>query len=331
MPRPLRVEYAGACYHVINRGNYRQRIFGGKGAAEAFERTLGEAADRFGWELGAYVIMSNHFHLAVQLGEPNLSEGMKWLQGTWVRRFNRYRNWTGRPFQGRYKGILVEPGHVYGQVCHYIHLNPLRAKLESEETIGDYRWSSLHWLGKRRCPRWLDGSVVLEEAGGLTDTPAGWRNYRRYLAWMGTDNRERKRLMEAKLSRGWCKGSKDFRKSMWDEAKQRGADWDRVRFEGLDPAELNKEREVRWEEQLEEVASIAKIDLENLPLGKMAEPKAILAAAMKRATSVSNGWLAERLEMGSAATVSQAAQRVVLKEESGQEVEKLVGELRVLR
>ncbi|MBC2603680.1 transposase [Puniceicoccus vermicola] len=67
----------------MNRGNYRQRIFSGKGAAEAFERVLGGAAERFGWRVHAYVIMSNHFHLAVELGEPNLSEGMKWLQGTW--------------------------------------------------------------------------------------------------------------------------------------------------------------------------------------------------------------------------------------------------------
>ena len=70
MPRLLRVEYAGACYHVINRGNYRRDLFIGEGAAEEFERTLGEAAVRYGWRMHAYVVMRNHFHLAVQTEGP---------------------------------------------------------------------------------------------------------------------------------------------------------------------------------------------------------------------------------------------------------------------
>ena len=114
MPRPLRVEFEGACYHVINRGNYRRNLFKGKGAAEAFERTLGEAATKYSWRVHAYAVMSNHFHLAVELTEPNLSEGMKWLQGTWIRRYNGLRGLIGRPFQGRYKALLVEPGRDFG-------------------------------------------------------------------------------------------------------------------------------------------------------------------------------------------------------------------------
>jgi REP element-mobilizing transposase RayT len=127
MARALRVEFAGGCYHVINRGNYRQDLFRSRGAAEAFERMPGEAAERFGWRIHAYVVMRNHFHLAVEIAEPDLGEGMKWLQGTWVRRFNGYRHLVGRPFQGRYKALLVEPGQALGQVGHYIHLNPVRA------------------------------------------------------------------------------------------------------------------------------------------------------------------------------------------------------------
>ena len=84
MARPLRVEFAGGCYHVINRGNYRRDLFGQGGGAEAFERTLAEAAERFGWGVHAYVVMRNHFHLAIGLSEPNLSDGMQWLQGTWI-------------------------------------------------------------------------------------------------------------------------------------------------------------------------------------------------------------------------------------------------------
>ncbi|HVU34629.1 MAG TPA: transposase [Opitutaceae bacterium] len=79
MPRKLRVEYGGACYHVINRGNYRRDLFMGKGAAESFIGCLLEGAERFGWRVHAYVVMSNHFHLAVETPEPNLSDG--WLDG----------------------------------------------------------------------------------------------------------------------------------------------------------------------------------------------------------------------------------------------------------
>ena len=80
MSRPLRIEFVGACYHIINRSNYGSPIFAGKGAAEAFERALGEAAQRYGWCVHADVIRRNHFHLAVEIHEPNLSQDMKWLQ-----------------------------------------------------------------------------------------------------------------------------------------------------------------------------------------------------------------------------------------------------------
>ena len=76
MPRKLRLEFAGVCCHVINRGNYRRDLFAGTGAAESFQRCLFEAGEKFGWRLHAFVIMRNHFHLAVETPEPNLSAGM---------------------------------------------------------------------------------------------------------------------------------------------------------------------------------------------------------------------------------------------------------------
>ena len=94
MARKLRLEFAGTCYHVVNRGNYRRDLFAGKGAAMAFERCLLEAGTAFGWRLHAFIMMSNHFHLAVETPEPNLSDDMKWLQGTWAARFNRFRGVT---------------------------------------------------------------------------------------------------------------------------------------------------------------------------------------------------------------------------------------------
>ena len=80
MPRKQRIEYPGAVYHVISRGNYRMDLFAHANTAEAFERTIFEAVERCGWRLYAYVIMSNHYHLAIETPEPNLVTGMRWLQ-----------------------------------------------------------------------------------------------------------------------------------------------------------------------------------------------------------------------------------------------------------
>lgn len=112
MPRKLRLEFSGACYHVINRGNYRRDLFTTGGAASSFYGCLDEACTSYGWVAHAFSIMGTHFHLAIETPEPNLSDGMQWLQGTWAQRFNRFRGEVGRPFQGRYKAFHVEPGHA---------------------------------------------------------------------------------------------------------------------------------------------------------------------------------------------------------------------------
>ena len=129
MARKLRIQFEGACYHIINRGNYRADVFANQGAAKAFETCLWEACEKTGWRLHAYVIMQNHYHLAVETPQPNLVEGMHWLQSTFATRFNRFRSENGHVFQGRYKAILVEPGPTLAYVANYIHLNPHRAGL----------------------------------------------------------------------------------------------------------------------------------------------------------------------------------------------------------
>ena len=108
MARRLRIQFPGAIYHVINRGNYRRDLFLSVGEAQAFLETLREARDLMGWHVHAYVLMRNHYHLAVETPEPNLVEGMHWLQSTWATRFNRFRQERGHLFQGRYQSLLIE-------------------------------------------------------------------------------------------------------------------------------------------------------------------------------------------------------------------------------
>jgi REP element-mobilizing transposase RayT len=309
MPRKLRLEFAGACYHVINRGNYRRDLFAGKGAAESFRACLFEAAERFGWRVHAFVVMRNHFHLAVETPELNLSEGMKWLQGTWVARFNRFRGETGRPFQGRYKALHVEPGHVLAQVVHYIHLDPVRAKVVTAERLLEYAWSSLPLFVGRTRPHCLEATTVLAESGGLRDTAAGWRNYVGYLGVLAEEDARRRDEKFGRLSRGWAIGSVEFRADLKKDLAARSGRSERFELLGADRAAQLEARAAMWEERLGVGAKALGLSLERLPAQKSAKEKVQLAAVMKAATSVSNGWLAARLQMGAPGSVTQYVRR----------------------
>jgi len=108
MARPLRVEYPGATYHVMARGNQGRAIFADDRDRQRWVETLGEACEKTGWRLDAYVLMGNHYHLLLETPEGNLVAGMKWLQGTYTQRFNRRHQVSGHLFQGRYKAVPVE-------------------------------------------------------------------------------------------------------------------------------------------------------------------------------------------------------------------------------
>src|SRR6059058_422292 len=131
MARALRIEYPGAVYHVVARGNQGQAIFQDDGDRRSFLKTLGEACEKTGWVVHAYVLMSNHYHLLLETPEANLVAGMKWLQGTYTQRNNSRHELRGHLFQGRYKAIVVdgEEESYFQVVSTYIHLNPARAKL----------------------------------------------------------------------------------------------------------------------------------------------------------------------------------------------------------
>jgi REP element-mobilizing transposase RayT len=313
MARKLRLEFVGACYHVLNRGNYRRDLFADLGAADSFEACLFESAERFGWRVHAFVIMRNHFHLAVELTEPNLSEGMRWLQATWAMRFNRFRGESGRPFQGRYKALHVEPGHALAQVAHYIHLNPVRAKVVTADVLMSHRWSSLRFFADRRIrPPCLEPATILAECGGLPDTAAGWRRYVQYLGVIAEEELQLRQARFGRLSKGWVIGSKQFQQDLKKDFSERGADLERFAVLGTDRTAQRAMREEVWEEKLVAAAKGLGIEMRKLPMQKSAVDKVRLAAAMKLSTSASNGWLAERLQMGRPASVSQFVRRLRL-------------------
>lgn len=173
MARKLRLEYPGAIYHVINRGNYRTWIFREPKTRTAFQACLFEACERCQWLLHAFVIMGNHFHLAIETPLGNLVAGMHWLQTTFATRFNRMRHKHGHLFQGRYKSLFVEEGGALGLLCDYIHLNPVRASITSVPSLANYAHSSYWFLRHpERRPSSLRAGTALAAAGGLTDSLA---------------------------------------------------------------------------------------------------------------------------------------------------------------
>ena len=131
MGRKPRIEYAGATYHVMCRGNRREDIFENDGDRKIFLKTLGEVCERTGWRVCAYVLMPNHYHMVLGTPEANLVAGMKWFQGTYTKRYNARNKKWGHLFQGRYKSVVIDPEEVgyFRTACDYVHLNPPRAHL----------------------------------------------------------------------------------------------------------------------------------------------------------------------------------------------------------
>jgi putative transposase len=138
--RPLRVEYPHASYHITSRGNARQDIFLNDYDYKDFLKTLKIVATRFHWLVYAYCLMDNHYHLVVETIDANLSSGMRQLNGEYAQLFNWWHKKTGHVFQGRYKAILVEKESYLFEVCRYVVLNPIRARIVMAP--GEWKWSS---------------------------------------------------------------------------------------------------------------------------------------------------------------------------------------------
>ena len=186
MLRALRIEYTGAIYHVMNRGDHREPIFRDDLDHKKFLITLTEACTKTDWQVHAYCLMGNHFHLVVETPNPNLVAGMKWFLGTYTARFNRRHKLFGHLFSGRYKALIVDgSGNGYLRtVCDYVHLNPVRAKLlRCEQKLRDYVWSSWpdYLKPPEQRPRWLRVDRLLGELRIPKDSVAGREELENYL------------------------------------------------------------------------------------------------------------------------------------------------------
>ena len=297
MARKLRIQYEGAIYHVINRGNYRRDVFESAGTAQAFLESLNEACEHLRWKLHAYVIMRNHYHLALETPEPNLIEGMHWLQSTFATRFNRFRGERGHLFQGRYQALLVENAAAVLRVANYIHLNPVRAKIVPAEQVAAFRWSSLPRLMKTGRPSWLETKDVLGQLR-LDDTPEGWRHYCDYLVGLSADPAEQDRQEFAGMSRGWAIGTAGWRNAIAKEHAQLALSV------GIAREELQEIKAARYDEVLDRVLHETGKSVDDLQREAQGAAWKIAAAARLRSEAgAPYPWIATALNMGSPSSV----------------------------
>jgi len=305
MPRQLRLQYPGAIYHVMNRGDRREPIFGDDADRKRFLETLGEACAKTDWQVHAYCLLENHFHLVLETPNANLVAGMKWLLGTYTSRFNRRHKLFGHLFGGRYKSLVVDgSGNGYLRtVCDYVHLNPVRAKLlNPEQKLSEYVWNSyvfyLKTPGQR--PSWLRVDRLLGEMHIPKDSPAGRKQLELSM--------EQRRAQETgqdwnDLRRGWYLGEEKFRQELLEQARS-----------GLRP---NHDRGQRWESAVGKAESIVQGELRKMgwpeetlsrrPKGDTGKLR--IARRLRRETTMTLAWIAKRLAMGTPGHITNLLSR----------------------
>lgn len=202
MGRPNRIQYAGACYHVMLQGNNRQDIFLGNQDRRYFLSLLKGYKDRYDLKVYAYALMSSYVHLLIETGRPNLSRVMQGFNTAYTKYFNQKHNTVGHVFQGRYKALLVDKENYLLELTRYIHLAPVRDGLR--EKPWRYQWSS--------CPAYVESETrePLVDSDPVLKSFAGSRLKRsvRYMHFI----KERAQQADMSLPRvqGLFVGGEDF-------------------------------------------------------------------------------------------------------------------------
>ena len=180
MARPLRIEYPGAVYHVTSRGNEKKPVFKDDTDRGNFLNILQHVNKRYNWICHAYCLMTNHFHLLIETPDGNLSLGMRQLNGVYTQLFNKRHGRTGHLFQGRYKAILIQKDSHLLEVCRYVVLNPIRAKMVEQPE--EWKWSSyLTTAGKAKPHPCLTIDWVLGQFNGKRGKAE--QEYRQFVHW----------------------------------------------------------------------------------------------------------------------------------------------------
>jgi putative transposase len=243
----------------------------------------------------------NHYHVALETPGRELVEGIKHGEGTFGTRFNRLRDERGDIFQGRYKSLLVQSGERLGALCHYIHLNPLRAGSCDGAAWATWPWGSLNGIMEpKRCPPWFVVETALSGAGTLPDTKPGRRKYVQYLSWLAESDEAQRERKLSEMTKGWVIGSAEYKKEVLEQQSEvlknrPGAS------SGLEPAQA----QLWWAHAEALLAKIGKSATDLERDGKSVPWKVALAAVMRTRTTATNRWMSEHLHVGNLHDVSR--------------------------
>ena len=207
MVRPYRLQDANCFYHITSRGDNRKKIFISNYDYEKFLEYLLVAKGKYRFKLYAYCLMSNHYHLFIEILEPNLSKIMQYINTSYTAYYNKKRNKTGHLFQGRFKSILIDEDSYFLELTRYIHLNPVKAKMI--ELPQQYKWSSFYGYIKPETDKYID---YPELNGYLGMSPAEYKDF--VLRSM-----HKKDTLLNKVYAGFFLGDKDFVKDKLDKFK----------------------------------------------------------------------------------------------------------------
>jgi len=308
MARQLRIEYEGAIYHVMSRGDRREAIFLDDEDRRLFLKTLQETCVKAGWFLHAYVLMGNHFHLVVETPQPTLVSGMKWFLGTYTQRFNARHRLRGHLFAGRYKSLLVDGSDNYylRVVCDYVHLNPLRAGiLEEGNPLESYPWSSYPEYLKPPSIRWgvLQVERLLGEHGIPRDDAGGRSEFRSRMEErrQGEGNVEEETLW-GNIRKGWKFGAADFMERLG--ALRRSFSEDDT---GYLPRETKERMEEKARRVIRESLQSEEMGMEAFLTLRKGDPRKVhLARKLRQQTTMSMAWIAKELNAGVPQTLWKA-------------------------
>ena len=312
MARKLRIQYAGAVYHVMARGNQGRDIYADDQDRRLWLEALAEGCEKTGWRIHAWVMMRNHYHLLLETPEANLVAGMKWFQGTYTQRYNSRHRVFGHLYQGRYKAVVVDGarGNYFAVVSTYIHLNPARAGLIriGRERLSQYPWSSypgyVTALGPR--PKWLVTARVLGNVGLSPQDANGYGAYieGRVLELGIKQGREELAAEWKAIRRGWYLGGEQFRERMIELVEAPLGKGQSSSYSG----------EAKWEHGEAEAERLLARGLSALALsdaGLAQQPKGglekqLLAWWLSEHTTARRRWVSRRLCMGDESRVTQA-------------------------
>ncbi len=213
MSRPLRIQFPGAIYHVMNRGIAHQKIFIETVDYIEFLKTIAETHELWGIEVFAYCLMSSHVHICLRTPEGNLSRVMRHVDGLYTQRFNRMHGRDGPIFRGRYKAIVIDGDRYLAAVVRYIHLNPVDAGIVKEAE--EYKWGShKNYLKPKKAPQWLNVNELLE----------GFSNVGEFQEFVLSGNEDKLREFYTRGRQSPILGGEDFRERVREKIGKIGGE-----------------------------------------------------------------------------------------------------------